>query len=292
MNSLKGNRTALAVLLALTLFASACTGSTGAAIEQGETAMALNPHEGDRKLQLGDMVRKLGERVYRLERRDRLSRIHPVTGSMDFVGTVFRTPSGRPTLVISEDGLEAPPTLAGHIEDNYAGNPTGLANALNVLVGSSGPGVEVYQIDFLGVASNAVFIPVQIFAASGVDTGGGPGDEDFQLEMTLIAYHMADDNFTQITSSTSPVHVFESGTGGEQPGVVFAEGVWRWEHGIPPEQRGTLRVSVFVKAVEIPGQPLSLTNASAPAPRIPYVGGSGMNPHFIAEQPFRLNSDL
>lgn len=288
---------ALAVLIVLALLTSACTSSAIEFVQGEEEPMAINPHRGGDAQEIGKLVAKLIDRVQRLERRSRLTRVHPVTGSTDFVGTVYRTPSGQPTLVISEDGLEAPPTLAGSIRENYASTANTLVDDLNTWTDLVGPGEEpglaVQTFTFIGVPANAIFIPLRAVVATAGGGSASPGSEDFQLEIRVKASHRDDDHLTTLTETQSPIYLAESNTGTNLQGQIDVQGTWRWEHGIPVTSRGFLVVEVTLKAVELPGQPLNLTLAEAPIGDLfPYLGGSGMDEHFRTDEPFRLNSEL
>lgn len=71
--------------------------------------MGINPFNAAPSSQLGRIISDLVSRMERLEQRDSLTRVHPVTGDTGFEGTVIRSPDGTPVFLVSaESGVEIP----------------------------------------------------------------------------------------------------------------------------------------------------------------------------------------
>ena len=72
-----------------------------------------------------------------------------------------------------------------------------------------------------------------------------------------------------------------------------SRGEWRWEHGLDIDVLARVRFSVQGKIRTINGAgTVSITSTIIPLPSLPVLRGSGMDPAYRANEPFRLDSDL
>ena len=171
--------------------------------------MDPNTYQGSAQQQIGQLLAEMHERINRLELQDRLSRVHPITGDADFVGTVIRTPDGVPVFVVSEgDGLELP-GLAATIsaEDSFH-----EAQSMPFF-GTDWEGIWNYY--FVGVLTTGVELNMRVNGSSSITTT----KYDFRLRSFTIGETYGNQAFVS-TSATfqtaaSQTHVYE--------------GVWRWE---------------------------------------------------------------
>lgn len=260
--------------------------------------MGYNTYRGTPGEQIGKMLKRLDKRIYRLERQDRMTRVHPITGDDTFVGTVIRTPDGFPVFTASEQGgLETPSTIGVSVE-------VGLSGPLTVLQESSDgmdvPPTRVARFSFDGTHANLFEVPIRITVLA-ADTYED-AHTDWQLRLTYLVRNLdivsvggGDNQFFGTSepvtgfSAVAPVQSISvaapgSGLVGLQSADFF--GYLSFLHDLPIDPRTTLEVDATLEFEHINGNtdPISLTSITV-GTGTPLLKGAGFGKTYDIASP-------
>ena len=247
--------------------------------------MDINKYQGSKGKQIGDLLYDLHRRIEQLETADRLTRTHPVTGSDDFVGTVFRTPSNIPVFIVSESGLESP-WLSGSPRLPIAAPPSADISVLDQFQ-NSGQWRIILTSTFIGTYSDMVEMPMSTRIVA--DEGGWEIQyRGVFLEVlpsgAAVPIGDVSDSFitTQQNSATA---------GGATEAHRSAKGIWRIRHGAELDITRHWEFRIEARMVSDTGT-VQLTEAEVSLPDYAVQRGVDTSPQFNATAPFTSEATL
>jgi len=227
----------------------------------------INTYQGSGSEELGKLISNLTRRIERIEQQDKLTRIHPVTGSSDFAGTVFRTPDGTPVMVVSQQsGYELPGT-SGQIS---SADPADDEISFNPLPETD---QALWRVFFTGILTDAVEIDMTFTGTSTLS--------DTTFEFWLEPFIVDDDFGTLQLQTTSPT--FTTG----QSANHFYQGVWRWVHGLGLDVSAIWGITMYGRTAPLSG-PGNVSNTIHRLPRFAVQRGSNVMQNYDPVNPFHV----